>query len=88
MVVDTSRLLPGRTTADASELWPELSRRTLLLPVVLAVAAGRAVGALAAARAAHLGRTRRANGLFVGGGDNLRGKVQPSSKRVRARTSA
>ena len=75
-VVD-NRLLPGRTTADTSKLWPELARRTtLLLPVVLAVAAGRAVRALAAG-ATHLRRARGADGLFVRGGDDLGRKVQP-----------
>ena len=83
MVVDTSRLLPGRTTADTSELWPELSRRTLLLPVVLAVAAGRAVGALATSRATHLRRARGADSLFVRGGDDLGRKVQPEGIAAR-----
>ena len=75
-VVD-NRLLPGRATADTSKLWPELARRTtLLLPVVLAVAAGRAVGALAAA-GTDSGGAGGAYRLFVRRGDNLSGEVKP-----------
>ena len=74
-VVD-NRLLPGRTTTDTSELWPELAGGTLLLPVVLAVAAGRAVRTLATG-ATDLRGTGRARGLFMRGGDNLSRKVQP-----------
>ena len=72
----TARLLAGRTTADTSELWPELARRTLLLPVVVAVAAGRAVGALAAG-ATNLRRARGADRLFVRRGDDLAREVKP-----------
>ena len=79
VVVVGGRLLPGRTAADTSELWTELAGgTTLLLPVVLAVAAGRAVRALAAAGATHLRRARGASGLFVRGGDDLAREVQPA----------
>ena len=80
VVGDMNRLLPGRTTADTSELWTELARRTLLLPVVVAVAtvaAGRAVGALATTGTTHLRRAGRASSLFVRRGNNFRREVQP-----------
>lgn len=79
IVVDTSPLLPRRTTADTGKLWPELARRTLLLPVILAVATGRTVGTLTATGTTHLSRTRWTDGPFVGRGDNLRRKVQPDA---------
>lgn len=71
------RLLPGRATADTSELWPELARRTLLLPVVLAVAAGSTVGTLAT-RTTDLRRAGGTDRLFVRGGDDLAGEVEPA----------
>ena len=75
----TARLLAGRTTADTSELWPELARgAALLLSVVVAVAAGRAVGALAAG-ATNLRRARGADRLFVRRGDDLAREVKPES---------
>ena len=78
VVNDMSRLLPGRTTTDTRKLWPELSRRSLLLPVVLAVAAGRAVGALATG-ATNLRRARGADRLFVRRGDDLAREVKPEA---------
>lgn len=76
MIVDRVRLLPGRTTADTGELWPELSGGTLLLPVVVAVAAGRTVGAIATGTT-DLRRAGGTDRLFVRGGDNLAGEVEP-----------
>ena len=73
---DMNRLLPGRTTANTGELWPELARSTLLLPVVLAVSARRAVRTLAAG-ATHLRRARRPDSLFVRRRHNLAREVQP-----------
>ena len=80
VVGDKSRLLPGRTATNTSELWPELARGTLLLPVVLAVSAGRAVRTLAAG-ATDLRGTGRARGLFVRGRNDLSRQVQPEAQR-------
>lgn len=70
------RLLSGSTTADTSELWPELAGRTLLLSVVVAISAGGTVGTLAT-RTTNLRRAVGANSLFVRGGDDLAGEVEP-----------
>ena len=71
-----TRLLPRSTPADAGELWPELAgSTTLLLPVLVAVGAGGAVSTLATrADTSGAGRTSR---LFVRGGNDLSGKVEP-----------
>ena len=80
VVGDMNRLLPGRTTANTGELWPELARSTLLLPVVLAVSARRAVRTLAAG-ATNLRGARRARSLFVRGRNDLTRQVQPEAQR-------
>jgi hypothetical protein len=75
--------IPGSTAADTSELRAELARGTaLLLAVVIPVATGRAVGAVATARA-DLCRARRADSLLVCRRDNLVGEVKPG-KRTQA----
>ena len=69
-------LLPRTAAADASEGGAVVARRAaLLLAVVVAVAARCTVGALAAL--ADLRGARRAGGLFVRGGDDLGGEVEP-----------
>ena len=85
VVDDMSRLLPGRTAANTSELWTELAGgTTLLLPVVVAVATvatRRTVGTLSAS-GANGGGTRRTNGTFVCCGDDLRWEVEPNNTYV------
>ena len=72
----TAHLLPRTAAADASEGGTVVARRAaLLLAVVVAVAARCTVGALAAL--ADLRGARRAGGLFVRGGDDLGGEVEP-----------
>ena len=84
VVGDMNRLLPGRTTANTGELWPELARSTLLLPVVLAVAAGSTVGTLATG-ATDLRRAGGTNRLFVRSRDDLGGKVEPDHESCQTR---
>ena len=70
-------LLPRTAAADASEGGAVVARRAaLLLAVVVAVAARCTVGALTAL--ADLRGARRAGGLFVRGGDDLGGEVEPT----------
>ena len=79
MQLPRTRLLPRSTPADASELWPELAgSAALLLPVLLAVRTRGAVGTLAtSANTSGAGRTSR---LFVRGGNDLSGEVEPIAR--------
>lgn len=70
-------LISWRTPSDTSKLGPVLARRTtLLLPVVVTVAAGGTVCAIASSRADGSGACWPC-GLFVCGGDNFAGEVEP-----------
>lgn len=75
----TQRLLPGSTPSDASELWPELAGRTILLlaAVSVAVTTRSAVGTLSASTRADGSGTRSTGSLLVGGGDNLGREMEP-----------
>ena len=82
----TSALFSGCASTNTSKLWPEHSRSTsLLLTVVVPVSTGSAVCALSSSTGStHSSRTRGTCGLFMCGGNNFSGEMQPGTTAPRS----